>query len=66
MLIVLLGLIVVFVLLLLFSRPGTRACRWRADKTRDNDQGSYHRCAACGAEIWAHSGLPKTCLRDKR
>ena len=44
------GLIVAFVLVALLSNRKTRACRWRADRRQDSEQGSYFRCMHCGAE----------------
>ncbi|WP_323768389.1 hypothetical protein [Marinovum sp.] len=62
--IVALGLIVAFVLLLLFSRPALRKCRWR--ETRGADE-SLWRCAYCGAETKGARGVPPAvCLRDTR
>ncbi len=59
---ILLGLLVAFVLLLLFSRPALRHCRWR--ETR-GAQDSLWRCAYCGAETRGPRGVPpKVCLRD--
>ena len=60
---VVLGLIVAFILMLIFVRPGTRSCRWRADHNRDDGSGAYYRCAACGAEAHSVDGPPKTCQR---
>ena len=51
-------LIAGFILLLIYARPGTRFCRWRADRTRDRDGQSYFRCAACGAEVMSDTGKP--------
>lgn len=63
--IVAVGLLVAFVLVLMFSSPGTRACRWRADRKRDADGQSFYACAACGAGILCADGKPPTtCLRS--
>ena len=57
---ILLGLLVVFVILVLFARTRakTRACRWRADRTGDRGNLSKFRCAACGAEAFTATGAP--------
>lgn len=59
--IVVIGLVVAFVLLLIFARPGTRACRWRMNRALDTDEGSYWRCAACGAEARTDGPPPRDC-----
>lgn len=59
----LIGLVVVFVLVAIFARPDMRACRWRADRSRDRDGESYWRCAACGAECFTAGKPPQDCLR---
>lgn len=51
-------LIAAFILLLIYVRPGTRACRWRADRARDAEGKSFFRCAACGAEVMSDSAKP--------
>lgn len=62
--IVVLGLILAFVLLLLFSRPAMRHCRWR--ETRGEGE-SLWRCAYCGAETRGAPGVPpKVCLRSTK
>lgn len=63
--IVAVGLLVAFVLVLMFSSPGTRACRWRADRKRDAGGKSFYACAACGAHSLCADGKPPTvCLRS--
>ncbi|TMM51895.1 hypothetical protein FDT80_12685 [Sulfitobacter sabulilitoris] len=62
---VVIGLIVAFVLVVIFSRRGTRACRWRADRTGDKGALRKYRCAACGAEAFtATDGPPRDCKAD--
>ena len=61
------GLIVAFVLVALLSNRKTRACRWRADRSQDSEQGGFYRCMQCGAETrTAHGHPPKICLREGR
>lgn len=60
-----LGAVIVFAVMLVLHRPGTRACRWRADKTRDRGTMTAWRCAACGAEGFTGTGQPpKDCKRN--
>lgn len=60
--IVVLGLVIAFVLVLIFSRRGVRQCRWRADRTGDRGTLRKYRCAACGAEAYTGTdGPPKDC-----
>ena len=62
--IVIVGLLVAFVLLAIYARPGTRGCRWRADRTRDVEGRSFYACAACGAQVLRADGKPpKTCMK---
>lgn len=56
--IVIAGLILAFVLLLIFGRRGTRNCRWRADRAGDRDGLALYRCAFCGAETLTATGKP--------
>lgn len=56
--IVVIGLLVAFVLVLLFSSPQTRQCRWRADRTGDRGEERKFVCAACGAVAYTGSGKP--------
>lgn len=65
--VIVVGLIVAFVLVLVFSNRRTRNCRWRADRTRDVDGQHYHRCMACGAEAFtSEAGPPKDCFAGQR
>lgn len=57
------ALIVAIVLVAIYARPDMRACRWRADRSRDRDGQSYWRCAACGAEAFTDGKPPGDCLR---
>ena len=59
------GLLIAFVLVVLFANRETRACRWREDRSRLKGGMVLHRCAVCGAERFAPRGKPpKACLRD--
>ncbi|CUH77964.1 hypothetical protein [Tropicibacter naphthalenivorans] len=60
----LLGLLLAFVLVAIYSNPATRACRWREYRQED---GARWVCVHCGAETLGEAGQkPKTCLRDPR
>ncbi|SFB17850.1 hypothetical protein SAMN05421688_3441 [Poseidonocella pacifica] len=59
---VVIGLALAFVLIAIFSRRGTRNCRWRAERSGDRGTLRKYRCAACGAEAFtATSGPPTDC-----
>ncbi|SFP36589.1 hypothetical protein [Tranquillimonas alkanivorans] len=63
--IIVVGLLVAFVLLLVFAPRGTRNCRWRERRSFDRDGERYFHCAYCGAETWKEGDAPpKRCLRD--
>lgn len=63
--IVIVGLIVAFILIVIFSNRGTRQCRWREDRSGDGDGMKKFRCAACGAQAFTKTGRPPTiCQRD--
>ncbi|MGR3323104.1 MAG: hypothetical protein ACU0DK_14370 [Pseudooceanicola sp.] len=62
----LIAIIVTFVLIAIYARPEMRACRWRADRSRDSAGGTFWRCAACGAETVTEDGKPpRQCLRPR-
>lgn len=62
--IVVLGLLIAFVLVLLLSNRRTRMCRWRQDRTQDQDRLRAWRCAACGAEDFTRGTKPpKECRK---
>ena len=52
------GLIIAFVLVLIFSNRTTRNCRWREDRTLDGAEGRAYRCMACGAVGHTADGKP--------
>jgi hypothetical protein len=59
------GLIVAFVLVLIFSDRKTRNCRWREDRTLDASEGRAYRCMTCGALDHTATGKPpKDCKAD--
>ena len=59
--IVVFGLIIAFILMILFTNRKTRICRWREYPGAEQ---STWRCAYCGAETAGPRGRPPaTCLR---
>jgi len=56
--IVVLGLLIAFVMVVLFSNRATRACRWREDRSADRGGARLYRCATCGAEVRSAPGQP--------
>ncbi len=59
---VIIGLIVAFVLIAVFSNRATRQCRWR--EYRRGETATWT-CVHCGAETVGTPGKPpRTCLRD--
>ena len=65
---IVLGLVVAFVIVALYARRRrtTRACRWRADRSRDTGGRRMYRCAACGAEALVDGdGPPDWCALPK-
>lgn len=57
------GLLIAFVLIIIFSNAATRNCRWRQDRTRDEDGKRYYHCLNCGHETFTDTGKPpKICL----
>ena len=59
---VVVGLIVAFVLIAVFSNRQTRACRWR-EYPKDGD--SVWTCVNCGAKTRGPRGkAPRACLRN--
>ncbi|SLN53324.1 hypothetical protein ROA7450_02726 [Roseovarius albus] len=59
------GLLVAFILVVLFSNRRTRNCRWRENR-RDNQPGQYKfKCMTCGAEVFTSNGKPPLdCARN--
>ena len=48
--IVAVGLVIAFVLVLIFSNRQTRNCRWREKRRNDRDCLRYYHCVSCAAE----------------
>lgn len=64
--IIIAGLIVAFILILIFSRPAMRSCRWREDRAGDAGGEKKYKCMACGAEAFTSNGKPPlVCMADK-
>jgi hypothetical protein len=60
---VVIGLIVAFVLVAVFSNRRTRLCRWRERRGPDD---STWTCVHCGATARGRRGEPPTlCLKDR-
>ncbi|SLN59623.1 hypothetical protein ROJ8625_03016 [Roseivivax jejudonensis] len=60
---VVVGLIVAFILIAIFSNRATRSCRWR--ERRHSDTEATWSCVQCGATVAGKPAQkPKTCLRD--
>ncbi|MDR9392918.1 hypothetical protein [Roseovarius sp. SYSU LYC5161] len=65
--IVVVGLIVAFILIVIFSNPRTRACRWREDRRHPDPGKTRYRCMACGAVTATTNGKPpKDCHAERR
>ncbi|SFE30466.1 hypothetical protein [Roseivivax sediminis] len=61
--VVIVGLIVAFVLIAIFSNRATRACRWR--EYRHSDTEATWSCVFCGAKTTGKPGeTPKSCFRN--
>ena len=56
--IIIVGLIIAFVLVVIFSNRATRNCRWREARSGDHDGQRLFRCMACGAEAFTKDGKP--------
>lgn len=62
--IIVVGLVIAFVLVVLFSNRRTRYCRWRAQGKTDRAQLRHYKCIACGATTTTATGkVPDVCLR---
>ena len=59
---IVIGLMLAFILLAVFSNRGMRQCRWRAHRRTED---VLWRCAFCGAEtVRPPDAKPDMCLRD--
>jgi hypothetical protein len=65
--IVVAGLVLAFVLILIFANRDTRHCRWREDRRQGGPEGArLYRCMACGAVAQTETGQPpRTCYRRR-
>ncbi len=64
---VVVGLIVAFVLVAVFSNRATRGCRWREYRVSGCDLRTRWHCVACGAEVFtSDGGAPKVCHAPNR
>jgi hypothetical protein len=63
---ILIGLVIAFALVAIFSNRKTRHCRWREYRDLSGAAAdSTWRCVHCGLETSGHRGKePKTCLRQ--
>ncbi|SLN22747.1 hypothetical protein PEL8287_00994 [Roseovarius litorisediminis] len=62
--IIIVGLIIAFVLVVLFSNRRTRYCRWRAQGKSGDGMARNYKCMACGAlSVTSDGNPPATCLR---
>ena len=58
--------IVILILLVIYARPETRGCRWRADRGRDTEGRHFFHCVACGATaLQAEDRPPGECLAPR-
>jgi len=64
---ILIGLILTFILLALFRNRGTRRCRWRRDRSADNQTGFMFKYMMCGAQTYARTQTPLDfCMNDNQ
>ena len=56
--IIIVGLLIAFVLVVVLSRPDTRNCRWREDRSADHDGKRLYKCLSCGAEVFTNTAKP--------
>jgi len=65
--VIVVGLIIAFVLVLVFTNRRTRHCRWRADRRQDREGQSCYHCMACGARVFTSTGKPPlACAMNRR
>ena len=64
--IIIAGLILAFVLILIFSNRGTRQCRWRPYRMSGCDTRTRWRCVSCGAEVTGEASTPPPRCHDPR
>jgi DNA-directed RNA polymerase subunit RPC12/RpoP len=56
--IIIAGLLIAFVLLIIFSNHRTRNCRWRENRAVDRVDAKFYKCMSCGAETFTTNGKP--------
>jgi hypothetical protein len=61
---VVVGLIVAFILVVLFSNRATRGCRWREYRLSGNHTRRRWHCVACGAEVFTSDATPPKLCHD--
>ena len=62
---IVIGLIIAFILVAIYARPGMRNCRWREERSASRTGQTAYRCAACGARAFTTTGKPPLdCLKD--
>jgi len=62
--IVVAGLILAFLLILIFSNRRTRSCRWREYRPSGCDTRTRWRCVSCGAEVVSDGATPPRQCHD--
>lgn len=54
------GLILAFILVVVFTKRSTRKCRWRENRGFDLEGQKYYKCMSCGAEVFTKTGKEPT------
>jgi len=52
------GLVIAFILVVIFTKRNTRKCRWREKRRLDKNGEKYYICMTCGAEVFTDTGNP--------
>ncbi len=52
------GLIIAFALVAMFSRRKTRHCRWRMDRSKTQNGKTFYICMNCGASVFMEAEIP--------
>lgn len=60
------GLLLAFVLIMIFGNRRTRQCRWREYRQSGCDTRARWRCMACGAEVTGDGRTPPRHCHDPR
>ena len=62
---IVIGLLIAFLLVMLLSNRKTRQCKWRADRSRDQNGMSFYHCMVCGEICFTNDGKPpKICQTE--